>query len=105
MDNNTYKALRADQHEHITFLLTSATVTPIDTNTFTIRSKGNLTIAGTTKNIEVIAKAVLHEKGVIVTGSKKLKMTDYNINPPTALLGTVKTGNDITVKFSLMFKD
>jgi hypothetical protein len=105
MDNNTYKALKADKYENITFVLTSATVTPVDANTFTIRSKGKLTIAGTTKDTEVIAKAVLHEKGIIVTGSKKLKMTDYKVTPPTAMLGTVKTGNDITIVFSLRFKE
>jgi hypothetical protein len=27
-------------------------------------------------------------------------MTDYGVSPPTAMLGTIKTGNDITVSFS-----
>jgi hypothetical protein len=44
------------------------------------------------------------DKSFTVTGVKKMKMTDYNVKPPTALLGTIKTGNDITISYNLKFK-
>lgn len=30
-------------------------------------------------------------------------MTDFNVTPPKALMGTITTGNDITVKFNTVF--
>jgi hypothetical protein len=35
-------------------------------------------------------------------GELPLLMTDFGVKPPTALLGTLRTDNKITVKFSLL---
>jgi hypothetical protein len=37
-----------------------------------------------------------------IKGSKKVKMTDFNISPPTAMLGTLKTGDEVTISFTLV---
>ncbi|MBX2929158.1 MAG: hypothetical protein KF852_15085 [Saprospiraceae bacterium] len=36
--------------------------------------------------------------------SKKLKMTDYKMEPPVMLLGTIKVGNEITVEFDFVLE-
>jgi hypothetical protein len=36
-----------------------------------------------------------------ISGSKKLKMTEFDMVPPTALMGTIKTGDEVTVTFNL----
>ena len=33
-----------------------------------------------------------------------MKMTDYGIEPPKALLGTIKTGDDIKIIFKTVFQ-
>lgn len=102
MDNKTYKALMSDDHPYITFKLED--LQSIDTNgtEITLTAKGQLTIAGKTKTIQLKAKAKADGKGGFqFSGSKALKMTDFGIDPPTALLGTLKTGDDITVAFKL----
>ena len=40
----------------------------------------------------------------LLEGKKALKMTDYNIEPPKALLGTITTGDDIEVHFNTVWK-
>ena len=30
-------------------------------------------------------------------------MTDFGIDPPTAMMGAMKVGNDITIKFKLNY--
>lgn len=102
MDNNTYKALKADKHPEITYTLSSATVTPVNATTYTIKSMGKLTIAGTTRETEVDATAKLSpDNSISVSGSKKLKMTDYGVTPPKVML--IKTGNDLTISYQLKF--
>jgi len=103
MDKNTYKALKADDHPDITFVLT-APVKSIQVGTHVIAAKINLTIAGVTKAIDmpVTATSVAHGN-ISFEGSKAIKMTDYGITPPVALFGTMKTGNEITIKFKTVF--
>ena len=106
MDKNTYKALNTEQHPNITFVLTSATVTPVDGNTYQIKGVGNLTIAGTTRQTDVVATAKWNatEKSFVFSGAKKFKMTDYKVEPPTAMFGTIKTGDEVTVSYNLKLK-
>jgi hypothetical protein len=40
--------------------------------------------------------------GVRAEGTLPLLMTDFGVKPPTALLGTLRTDNKFTVKFSLV---
>lgn len=100
MDNNTYKALKADKHPEIAYTLSSAKVTPVNPTTFTIKTKGRLTIAGTSRETEVDATAKVNaDNSISVSGSKKLKMTDYGVTPPKVMM--IKTGNDLTISYNL----
>jgi polyisoprenoid-binding protein YceI len=100
MDNNTYKALKSDKHPEIAYTLSSATITPVNATTYTIKTKGKLTIAGSTRETDVDATAKLNPDNTIsVSGSKKLKMTDYGVTPPKVMM--IKTGNDITISYNL----
>lgn len=102
MDNNTYKALKTDKNPDISYTLSSATISQVNANTFTINSKGKLTIAGTTRDTDVVGTAKLNaDNSLSVSGTKKFKMTDYNISPPKVMM--MKTGNDITISYNLKF--
>ena len=102
MDNNAYKALKTKENKNISFVQTSATVTPIDATTYQLKMLGKLTIAGTTKETDLIATAKFNpsDKSFIVSGTKKFKMSDYGVKPPTVMMGTIKTGDPLTVTFS-----
>jgi polyisoprenoid-binding protein YceI len=103
MNNNTYKALKADAHPYIVFTLT-APVKSVAANGETVTAKINLSIAGVTKTVNMSVKAASRGRGNITfEGSQTIKMTDYGITPPRALLGTLKTGNEITIHFKTNF--
>ena len=106
MDKNTYKALNADANPNISFVLTSATVVPTGGNNYKLNCQANMSIAGKTNQTELVATGIYNpaDKSFTVTGVKKMKMTDYNVKPPTALLGSIRTGNDITISYNLKFK-
>jgi polyisoprenoid-binding protein YceI len=99
MDKNTYTALKSDKHPNIKFNLQS---TKIAGNDITVT--GTLEIAGTKKTVTFPVKYSVTGGNPGISGSYKMKMTDFNVEPPTALFGTISTGNDVTIKFNIQFK-
>lgn len=99
MDDNTYKALKQKEHPQITYQLKSYNITGS-----TVSLTGSLSIAGVTKTVSFKATYKMEGTKMVFTGSHTFKMTDFNIDPPTAVMGTIKTGDDITVKFNLTFQ-
>lgn len=96
MDKNAYSSLKTDKFKSITFSLTTAS---IDKNI--IKCAGNLTIAGVTKLINVDANCQTKpDMSMRCTGTKTFKMSEYQIDPPSFMFGTVKTGDEITISFN-----
>lgn len=101
MDKNAYKALKADKNANITASLKSATVTTKDNVTYTVNAKVNLTMAGKTLEVPMVVYLKPNKAGVInVTTEKKIGMKDFGMEPPSFMLGAVKTGNEVTIKFN-----
>ena len=105
MDKNTYKALNATKNPNISFTLTSSTLTATGGNNYQINAVGKMSIAGTTKQTDLQATGKYNptDKSFTVTGVKKMKMTDYKVNPPKALMGTIKTGDAISIAYTIKF--
>jgi len=106
MDKNTYKALNSDANPNISFVLTSGTVVSTGGNNYKLNCQGKMSIAGKTNQTELVASGIYNpaDKSFTVTGIKKMKMTDYNVKPPTALFGTITTGDAISISYNLKFK-
>ena len=105
MDHNTYKALKADVHPEIVFTLTNPIkAINLESHEKLFSVKGNLTIAGIIKPIDMQVNLFMEEhRKMTFEGSKTIKMADYGIEPPTALLGTLKTGDEVTIHFKTNF--
>lgn len=104
MDNNAYKALKSDDHPNVEFELVEVKkCTPGERNCFDVQAVGKLTIAGQTRTITLPMKAIQSEGGMLLTGEKPLRMTDFGVEPPSFLMGAMTTGDDIVVKFSIQY--
>lgn len=104
MDSNTFKALNSKKYKTINYKLTKILkITKVSATTYTIEAQGDLMIAGTTKNITQVFTAVVSGKKVILSGKTKITMTQFKVEPPTALFGTIKTGPDVTVDFKVTY--
>jgi polyisoprenoid-binding protein YceI len=96
MDKNAYSSLKTDKFKNITFSLTTAS---IEKNIY--KCTGNLTIVGVTKLTNVDATCqVKPDLSMTCTGSKTFKMSDFQVDPPSFMFGTVKTGDEITITFN-----
>lgn len=104
MDKKTYKALRTDEYSTITFKMVEVkSRKKIDDSTYKIQLMGEMTICNVTKLLPIDFLLTKDGENYNVTGSSAMKMTDFKVEPPTALLGTIKTGDDISIKFSANF--
>ena len=105
MDKKTYNALKSDLYPEIHFSLSEISDIINNEKGQLVTANGILSIAGIRKSIHIKALGSTDNNGdQSFTGSKSLKMSDFNIEPPTAILGTLKTGDEVTVEFDITFK-
>ena len=103
MDSKAYGAMKAKTNVNVVYTASSSTITPGAAHQFNVKSSGNLTIAGVTKPVVLTAACSVNADGSITcTGTDKLLMTDYKIKPPTYMLGALKTGNALTIDFTMV---
>lgn len=104
MDKNTYKALRTNSNKDITYKLNKVNnIDCVTTGSCKVTTSGTLSIAGTTKPVEITFDAKVTGDKITLTGSKSLKMTEYKVDPPTAVFGTITTGDQVNIKFQSTF--
>lgn len=97
MDGKTRDALKSKKHPKITFVFSEIS----DLTKDSITVKGDLTIAGVTKPAEITAGYTFSGNTLTITGSHQLLMSNFGIKPPTAMMGSLKTGDEVTVEFDL----
>lgn len=103
MDNKTYDAFKYKKNPYILYTLTIGQIKVDGAGNATMEASGNLTMAGIAKPVTLTAKGkVLSNGDIQLSVSRKLKMTDYKMEPPTAMMGTITVGDEVTVNFDLM---
>ena len=105
LDKNAYKALKSDEFKDIHYKLISAIATPAKKNEYLLKTSATLTVAGVTKQIDMDVNCLINANGGITfTGTDKLNMTEYNVEPPSFMLGAMKTGDAIALQFNVVYK-
>lgn len=99
MDRRVYDAFDTKKNPTISF--TSSTITLSDDGKEGV-AKGKLTFAGATRDAEIPFSIAADGSNWKFTGSVDLKMTSFNMSPPTAMMGTVRAGDDVTVRFEVV---
>lgn len=104
MDNKIYKALKRDEYPVIRFVLHDPVqLKKANQRADSVVASGAISIAGVTRNISFDMK-VSYERGEwMFTGKKSLKMSDFGIEPPSAMFGQIITGDDIDIGVNLIF--
>ncbi|AFL85209.1 hypothetical protein Belba_2664 [Belliella baltica DSM 15883] len=99
MDKNAYAALKTKNHKDVKFNLKEFVAKGTS-----FEAVGEFTIAGVTKAAKFPVSATVAGEKVTFKGKHDFKLTDYNVDPPTALMGTVKTGNEVSIHFNVTFQ-
>lgn len=99
MDDKTYDALQADKYPQIILKASALKITGS-----TVSGKGTLTIAGKEKTIDFSAKILESTASYLtVSGATDVVMSEYGIDPPTAMFGTMVTGDKVTINYKIKF--
>ncbi len=98
MDKVAWKALRTREFPEITYHLTEAGVPKASgEGKWSVAARGDMTVAGVKKEVSLTLTVTQHGTALMVSGRLPLKMTDFGIKPPTAMMGAIKSADDVTV--------
>jgi polyisoprenoid-binding protein YceI len=100
MDNKTWEAFDAEKNPTITYRVTG-TQAKTGTQETIIEASGSLTMAGVTKVVPLQVKLRNHNGQLMLSGTRQLNMPEFKMEPPTAMMGTINVGADVTVNFEI----
>ncbi len=101
MEEHLRKALKAEQNPEIRFELKSYTVGAKTAAGTAVKAEGTMTIAGSTKPVEIDGVVTPTATGLRVQGQKEIRMTEFGVKPPSLMLGTLKVADAVTVHFDV----
>lgn len=104
MDEKCHEALKSEKNPEISFTLTENLSLKVNGENFSGTARGNLKIAGQTKVVDIPYSGTYVNDMITLKGGKKLKMTDFGMTPPSAMLGSIKTDNEVLVSFQIQLK-
>lgn len=103
MNSKIYEALDSKKHPEISFELRKVNSISENQGSFRLNTTGILQVSGVNKpvNLNAVGK-VLAGGDIEFTGSTKIKMSDFSVKPPTAMLGALTTGDEVTLKYTVV---
>lgn len=99
MDDIAHETLKAKKYPNISFELKEVQQITPDV----IKAAGNLTIAGTTRPVTMVMNYAVNDGAISFTGAKNIRFTDFKVDPPKAMFGTIKTGDDLKLLMDVTF--
>ncbi len=108
MERDLMNALKADRYPaiHFRFRNVSGAIShDIDGHSYHAVITGELSLAGTTREVELTVYAErLSAKLFRLSAEMPLRMTNFDIKPPRALFGIIRADDDLTVVFDLLLE-
>jgi polyisoprenoid-binding protein YceI len=105
MDERTHNTLKADKYPSITYEFISVKSIEKEQKQTTLIINGTLNLAGTSKTTELQLNVSTNELGeIIISGEKKIKMSDYGIKPPVFMLGLLRVGDQVTINYEVVLE-
>jgi polyisoprenoid-binding protein YceI len=98
MDTKTYEAFESAKYPEITF-----SATDIRLNSGTAVMTGTLSMHGKSQPATLKATYKVADGALQLSGSHSIDMTAFGMTPPTAVMGTIKVGKTVSVKYDVSY--
>lgn len=104
LTRNIKNYLKEDDHPNITFTLNRVTDIQIENDSAIITAEGVINAAGKDHTVTMNVNASMNPDGSInFNGEQELLMTSFDIDPPTAVMGTVRARDEFKVIYNVNF--
>jgi hypothetical protein len=105
MNRDLRNAMNAEEYPEIEFDWSEIVIEKNEGNDFLFKVNGSVSIAGETRDIMFESRVYKTDQNTInASGEVGLNMRDFGIDPPRALLGAIRTGEEITVVFDIVLE-
>lgn len=105
MDKKTHEAFNEQKNPTILFNMTELNSIQVNGENITVTVTGDLTLSGVTNKVTLKSDGKILNPGVYTfEGEVPVKMSDYGMKPPTAMLGTMKTKDQVMVDYKVTFE-
>jgi hypothetical protein len=101
MDDVAYETLDTKTYKNIKYVLKSA----IRVNETTWNLTGTYTIAGISRDYKTFVNITANNGNFTLKGGNQITFADFGMSPPTAALGVVKAGKELTIMFNITLND
>lgn len=109
MDKKTYNALKSEEYPNLILEVKTDNIEQIidkSTEKFLLKVVGDLTLAGYTKEVRIDLEGQKLPSGQLkFLGAYSIDMVEYEIEPPSAMFGQIKTGKDVVIDFDLLMSE
>jgi len=104
MNGKIQKALKADSDPTVIFnIQESLAISLSDISEDGFPVKGSLSIGGITHDVEIVTTITQKDKTLMISGKRDMKMSEFDIEAPSAMFGQIKTNDDITIRFNIKY--
>lgn len=104
LTSNLQGYLKGDDFPEITFNLTEVTSIEHNGDKAIINANGIVNAAGVDSPVSMSVEAGVNPNNTVTfTGSQSLLMTSFNIDPPTAVMGTIRSRDEVEIIFQVSF--
>lgn len=101
MEEDLYRAVNSTVHPNIYYRANRAAVYVADGEARRVVIAGTLELNGVKRPVTVRAVADAPDTPGRVVGSATFLLTEFGVKPPTAMLGLIRAGNKIVIRFDL----
>lgn len=99
MDKKMYTALKEEDYPEISYRYDAV---QIDGNWAVFI--GQMSLAGVTKRIKTPVKVSFKNGELTLDGEKSFDLSTFDIDPPKAIFGTIKTGEEVTIHYHMVLQ-
>jgi len=105
IDSHMQTAMTANNSSVVTFILKEVILlAPNTIGGYTVQANGNITIIKNAKPVSLQATIEMKDDGSIrIFGETHISMTEYEVEPPQAEMGSIKTEDEVKVIFDVVF--
>lgn len=108
MNQKLQEAMKAEEHPQIRYQFQKMKLiqNPSSLEKVPFIATGELTIAGKTRSVQVpVVGRRLQEDRFSFSGSHRIDMTEYDVEPPKAMLGSLKTDEEVKVSYTVVVEN